>query len=136
MRARLIYIALAVTTIAIGLWVHRGELTLSAAARDVTGDALWAMMMVWWVGAAVPTARVLTRGAVALTICFAVELSQLMRTPWIDAGRGTMLGRLVLGSGFDRRDLLAYTLGVVLAVVLERAANAGRRQVPDATRSD
>jgi Protein of unknown function (DUF2809) len=121
MRARLSYVAVAVTTIAIGLWVHRGGLAMSAGARDVTGDALWAAMMVWWVGAAIPTVPVLTRGAIALAICFAVELSQLVHAPWLDAARGSTLGRLVLGSGFDRRDLLAYALGVLLAVVLERA---------------
>lgn len=121
MRARLSYVAVAVTTIAIGLWVHRGGLTLSAAAQDMAGDALWAMMMMWWVGAAIPTVPVLTRGTVALAICFAVELSQLVHAPWLDSVRGTTLGRLVLGSGFDRRDLLAYATGVLLAVVLERA---------------
>lgn len=128
MRPRLTYVALAVTTIAIGLWVHRGGLTLSAAARDVTGDALWAAMMVWWVGAAIPTAPALTRGAVALTICVAVELSQLVHASWLDAVRETTLGRLVLGSGFDRRDLLAYALGVVVAAVLERAVRRRLRK--------
>jgi len=36
------------------------------------------------------------------------------------AGRGA-LGQLVLGSGFDPRDLLAYATGVVAALLLERA---------------
>jgi hypothetical protein len=120
-RARLGYAALAAATIAVGLFVHRSGILLPPAARDIVGDALWAMMIVWWVSAAAPRARPWIRGAVALGICFAVELSQLVHTPAIDAARSTTLGQLVLGSGFDPRDLLAYAAGVVAAVLLERA---------------
>jgi hypothetical protein len=40
--------------------------------------------------------------------------------PWLDAVRATRLGHLVLGSDFDGRDLLAYAIGVLGAVGLER----------------
>jgi hypothetical protein len=89
--------------------------------RDVLGDALWAMMITWWVGAVVPERPILTRCGVALVVCLAVELSQLIHTSPLDDLRRSAAGRLVLGSGFDPRDLLAYTLGVFAAVVLERA---------------
>ena len=119
-RQRVTYAALATLTIAIGLWVHRGITVMDADVRDVLGDALWAVMMVWWVSAVIPTARVTTRSGVALGICFAVEASQLLHTAEFDALRRTIPGRLVLGSGFDPRDLVAYALGVAVAVVLER----------------
>jgi hypothetical protein len=102
------------------LFVHRSGIMLPAAVRDILGDALWAMMIVWLVSAAAPGARLWTRGAVALGICYAVELSQLIHTPAIDAARATTLGQLVLGSGFDPRDLLAYAAGVAAAVFLDR----------------
>lgn len=128
MAPRLVYSVLAAGTIAVGLAVHGGVLPLGPVARDVTGDALWAMMMAWWLGAAAPRAPLLARSAVALGICLAVELSQLIHTPALDALRRTTLGHLVLGSGFDPRDLAAYSLGVAVAAVLERVARRGRLQ--------
>jgi hypothetical protein len=125
-RARVVFVALAAGTIIVGLWVHRGGLPLGPAARDALGDALWAVMIAWWLGAVAPRARALARGAVALGICVAVELSQLAHTPALDAARRTTLGQLVLGSGFDPRDVVAYALGVLAAVLLERLALARR----------
>ena len=119
--ARARYIALTVGTIAVGLAVHwRGDV-LSPVVRDVLGDALWAAMVVWWVAVFAPLSRPPWRAAVALAICFAVEFSQLWHLPALDALRQTTAGHLVLGSGFDPRDLAAYTAGVLTAVFLERA---------------
>lgn len=120
--ARLAYLALAIGTIILGLAVNRGRTPLGPVARDVVGDALWAAMMAWWVGAAAPGARLAARSAVALGICMAVEVSQLIHGPAIDAVRRTTVGHLVLGSGFDPRDLAAYPLGVAAAALLEWAA--------------
>ena len=122
-RARLVYVALALSTIAIGLLVH----FVSALWRDALGDALWAAMMTWWISAFVPRARLVARGAVAYAICVGVEVSQLYHAPAIDALRATRIGHLVLGSGFDGRDFLAYGVGVVSAMFLELAARTLRR---------
>jgi hypothetical protein len=100
------------------LTVHIGGRPLPPVFRDVLGDALWAMMIVWWMGVAAPRLRLRTRGMAALAICVAVELSQRYHTPFLDALRRTRPGHLVLGSGYDPRDLLAYALGVVAAVVV------------------
>jgi hypothetical protein len=121
LRARAAYLALALGTIAVGLAVHLGGAGLGPAARDVVGDALWAAMVAWWVGAAAPGAPLRARAAAALGLSFAVEVSQLVHTSALDALRATRAGHLVLGSGFDARDLAAYTAGVVAAVLLERA---------------
>jgi len=114
------YIALAAGTIALGLGVHwRGGL-LNSTLRDVLGDALWAAMVAWWIGAIAPGASLRTRAAAALAICIGVEVSQLYHSTVLDALRNTTAGDLVLGSGFDPRDLMAYTLGVLAAAVVER----------------
>ena len=123
-RVQLTYVALAVATIVIGLLVHLRGTAFSPDVRDVLGDALWAAMMFWWVSAAVPDASRRKRGLTALAICFAVEVSQLFHTPLLDALRGTWFGRLVLGSGFDSRDLLAYASGVLAALAIERASRS------------
>jgi len=125
---RVRYIAAAVATIAIGLLVHVRGGALGPAARDVIGDALWAAMITWWIGALAPGARLVRRCSAAYAICVVVEASQLYHTPWLDALRATGLGRLVMGTGFDPRDLAAYALGVAGAALFEAAvASRGRR---------
>ena len=121
-RARLVYAALALATIVVGLVIHFATGRIDTAERDVLGDALWAAMIVWWVGALAPNARLIARGAVAYAICAGVEVSQLYHAPALDALRATRMGHLVLGSGFDSRDLLSYALGVAGAMLLELAA--------------
>ena len=107
-------------TIAVGLMVHLGGRSLPPVFRDVLGDALWAMMIVCWMGVAAPRLPLRTRGLAALAVCAGVELSQRYHTPFVDALRRTTPGHLVLGSGYDPRDFLAYAAGVVVAVVLAR----------------
>jgi len=116
---RVRYLLLAAGTIALGLLVHIGEFAMPARLRDFTGDALWAVMMVWWVGVAWPAPRPVSRAAIAVLVCFAVESSQLYHAPWLDALRATTPGHLVLGSSFDARDLLAYALAVCAAMLLD-----------------
>jgi hypothetical protein len=126
--------AAAIATMLLGLWVHRGGLALGPDARDVAGDALWACMMAWIVAVMVPGASMLIRGAVAFAISCAVEFSQLVHTPALDAVRATTIGGLVLGSGFNPRDLAAYAGGVALAIALEsivrRAPNPAQAPPP------
>lgn len=118
-RAR--YLALALSTIALGLAVHLGGGALGPAVRDRLGDALWAMMIVWWLAALAPGARPLTRNTAALAICFAVEFSQLYHAAALDALRNTMVGHLVLGNGFDPGDLVAYAAGVLAAAAIDHS---------------
>ncbi|NUP09751.1 MAG: DUF2809 domain-containing protein [Polyangiaceae bacterium] len=119
---RALYVAAALVTIGVGLAVHLGGTFLPPSVRDVMGDALWAMMIAWWVAALGPQLPPVTRSLAAVAICFAVELSQLVHTPGLDAVRRSAPGHWVLGSGFDPRDLAAYALGVAVAAVVDRAA--------------
>jgi len=118
-RRRAAFLALAAGTIVVGLVVHLRGGALHPVARDVLGDALWAMMIAWFAGMLVPRAPLVLRSGVAYAVCVAVELSQLYHSPALDAARGSMMGRLTLGTGFDPRDLAAYAAGVALAALLE-----------------
>jgi hypothetical protein len=120
-RRRLRYAALVGATVAVGLAVHRLNLGLHPLVRDVTGDALWAMMIFFGLGVVQPVMGWRTRLGLAVVICFGVELSQLYHRPWLDAVRATTPGHLVLGSGFDPRDFLSYLLGVITAAGLDQA---------------
>ena len=119
LRSRVRYIALTLVTIIIGLLVHMKGAALGSTARDVLGDALWATMIAWLVSAVVPTALMVSRMISAYFVCVAVEVSQLYHTPALDALRATFVGHLVLGSGFDPRDLAAYALGIAFAALFE-----------------
>ncbi len=119
MIVRATYVALALVTIVAGLLVHWHGGALGPVTRDVLGDALWAVMIAWWAGAAAPRSRLAVRSAVALAVCVMVEFSQLYHTPTLDAIRGARVGHLFLGSGFDPRDLAAYAIGVVAAAFLD-----------------
>ena len=111
--SRLRAAAMAIATIIAGLAAHR--LAAPSTARDIAGDALWASMMFWWVTVLWPTGLVSMRAAAALAISWVVEFSQLMHAPWLEQLRATRLGPLVLGTGFDPRDLASYAVGVLLA---------------------
>lgn len=115
LRSRFNHLLLACATIVVGLAVHLGGRSLPPAINDVLGDALWAAMMLWWMGVLAPRAPLWVRAVAALAVCVAVELSQAVRTPALDAIRSTLVGHLVLGSGFDPRDFIAYAGGVLAA---------------------
>ena len=130
LRVRTRYFALAVGTIVLGLAVHGRGGALSPVVRDVLGDALWAAMAAWLIAAAAPAHRLAWRAAAAVALCFAVEFSQLVHFPALDAFRRTTAGHLLLGSGFDRRDFAAYAAGVLAAVLLELAIERRRPDRP------
>jgi hypothetical protein len=115
-----VYVALAVGTIGLGLIVHLQGDALGPTSRDVVGDIIWGAMIAWLVAAIAPGRSLRARIVAAVAICFAVELSQLYHTPALDVLRRTTVGLLTLGTGFDLRDLLAYTVGVLAAAFVER----------------
>jgi hypothetical protein len=121
LRARVRYVALALCAVIVGLTVHRSGGALPPDVRDVLGEALWAAMVAWGIAAVCPAIRLPWRAVAALALCFVVEISQLVHFPELDALRRTTAGHLVLGSGFDPRDLAAYGAGVLVVVILERA---------------
>ena len=129
LRIRLRFVAGALGTIGLGLIVHWGAIPLPFTVRDVLGDALWAMMVAWWVGALAPDMRPGVRSGLALACCWVIEFSQLYHLPVLDAVRRTTPGQLVLGSGFDVRDLWAYAMGVLAALLLETAVRRSRAGV-------
>lgn len=114
------YFALGAAVMLVGLAVHFQGSSLSANARDVIGDALWATMMASFVSAILPWQQPWKRYLTALVLCYAVELSQLWQLAALRYVRSTLLGRLVLGSGFDPRDFAAYALGILFFVTLDR----------------
>ncbi|MCE6988634.1 DUF2809 domain-containing protein [Dyadobacter sp. CY323] len=83
------------------------------------GDVLWAMMVFF--GLAFIFYKWLTWKVAAAALGFSVciELSQIYHAPWIDGIRNMPLGGLILGFTFVWSDLLCYSVGVGLGVIVE-----------------
>lgn len=120
-RRRRLLIA-AVLVIVVGLAVH---LIGSGPVADFAGDALYAVMI--YLAIAVVFARVASWivGAAAVVVCTLIELFQLTGLPgvWAEAFWPV---RLVLGAGFDARDLIAYAVGTALATVCDLVTRRSR----------
>jgi hypothetical protein len=113
-RARSIplYFVLACLTIAAGLASRRYPAVLPEWIARYAGDTLWAALVFWLLALMWRRAGTMHLAGGAITIAFAVEVSQLYRATWIDAIRETGFGSLVFGSGFLWSDLVCYSIGV------------------------
>lgn len=85
------------------------------------GDALWALMVFFAVGAVLCRLSTVRVGLFAFCIACVVEFSQLYHAPWIDAVRNTRLGALAIGSTFNWPDFIAYAAGVGFGILSEIA---------------
>jgi hypothetical protein len=86
------------------------------------GSVLWGAMVFFLVALA---GSRLSRPSVALisaAIAIAVELFRLVHTPALDAFRLTLAGALLLGRIFSGWDLVAYGVGIGLAMALDGLA--------------
>ncbi|WP_369615506.1 DUF2809 domain-containing protein [Flavobacterium sp. CFS9] len=84
------------------------------------GDALYTVMMYILVRILFFNQKTSITAIISLTICYGIEFLQLYQADWIIALRKTLLGRYVLGQGFLWSDLLAYTLGIITAFIIEK----------------
>lgn len=100
-------IVVAGLVIAAGLVTHVAG---SGPIADAAGDALYAVMIYLVIAIAFPRAAFWIVGASALAVCTLIECFQLTGLPaiWSEAFWPV---RLVLGVGFDVRDLVVYAVG-------------------------
>ncbi len=110
-----------VIVIAAGLLVHG---MAGSVATDVAGDALYTFAAYAFVVVLAPGLRPAAVALIAIAWCFAIEFLQLTTFPATAAGI-LPVSRLVLGSGFDPRDLVVYAVAALVA----GAADAGLRRV-------
>ena len=84
------------------------------------GDTLWAIMVYFLFR------FIFVRNSQYLALwqgfifCFFIEFSQLYQVDWINTIRGTLLGALILGKGFLVVDLMRYSIGLVLACMMDK----------------
>jgi hypothetical protein len=130
-RPRLILRAcLCLSIIICGLALRRFGFSLGLSALIVKygGSILWGAM-VYFVVAMTGSSR-LSIALMSAAIAVGVELFRLVHAPWLDAFRLTLPGALLLGRIFSAWDMLAYGVGIVLGMGLDRFAISTFTKVP------
>lgn len=128
-RIRITYLFAAALVIAIGLASRHIPGLFPQALGKYPGDALWTLMVFFGLGSLMPTSSSTRLALYSLAISFAVELSQLYQAPWINGIRSNRFGHLVLGASFGWVDFVAYSVGAVIGIEIERAMIALKRTV-------
>lgn len=106
--------AIAVPLVVMAGLAWRSQLfPLPPFALKYGGDALWALLIFLGFGFVFNRARTRWVALMAYAFCCAVEFTQLCHAPWIESLRSTRFGILVLGSGFNWPDLIAYGAGII-----------------------
>lgn len=77
------------------------------------GSALWATMVYLVVAALAPRLSSLRVASIAFVIAVLVEMFRLHHTPWLDAFRLTMAGKLLIGRVYSPWNMVAYGVGVI-----------------------
>lgn len=91
---------------------------------DIAGDALYAVLVYLFVVFLRPRTRPTAAAVIAGSVCVAIELFQFTGLPrvWAAAFRPIAL---VLGTGFDVRDIVVYIAAVIVIALVDEAI--GRR---------
>ncbi|WP_116788138.1 DUF2809 domain-containing protein [Flavobacterium psychrotrophum] len=118
-RFSLVYFIIVLSVIALGLFVRIKAALFPDIINLYLGDALYAVMMFYIYSTLLPLKKSASRAMLALLTCYCIELSQLCNAPYINAIRATLPGRLILGQGFLWSDILAYSIGVSVALGID-----------------
>ena len=116
---RLYYLIATLLTMVIG-WLSRRYTEGGDFIHDYVGDAIWAGMIYLGFRFLMPSQTIKTAFVSALVFCYAIEISQLNQSDWLNELRHTTLGGLVLGFGFLWSDFLMYTLGILVAAWMDK----------------
>ncbi|WP_427110741.1 DUF2809 domain-containing protein [Lysinibacillus xylanilyticus] len=109
-----------VITILLGLFSRKWSIQLPSFVAQNAGDMLWAMMVYFGFRLLLVRKSTLTAIWLSFLFSFGIEFSQLYQEDWINQIRGTTLGALILGKGFLAEDLVRYTVGIIVASVLDK----------------
>jgi hypothetical protein len=120
-----IMLGLALTVITLGLLLRfcGPRLSLPAPVVKYGGSVLWGTMVLFLVAALCPRLSRERVAVTAMTIAVIVELIRLVHMPWLDDFRLTLAGALLLGRIFSLWNIVAYTAGIALGVMVDWATS-------------
>ena len=119
--------AFAIATVLTGLIWRMAPLHLPFFFWKYGGSALWAIAVYWMIAFLLPKSRVATLAALASLFALAVEFSRLIPSPALEAFRETLAGRLILGSIFSPRNIVAYWVAILAAALFDGLKAPGRK---------
>jgi hypothetical protein len=117
---------LCASIIVCGLALRRFGLGLGVPAfvAKYGGSILWGSMVFFLVAMAASNRSRPSIALMSAAIAVCVELFRLVHAPWLDTFRLTLAGALLLGRIFSVWDLVAYGVGIILAIGLDRFASS------------
>lgn len=119
MRNRIKIICVLFLVIALGLASRKFPALFPSVLGKYPGDALWAVAVyIAWAFVLPGQSRFILIG-LAISTSFLVEFSQLYHAPWIDSIRSNSIGHLFLGSTYNAMDLVAYSIGALIAFLFD-----------------
>jgi hypothetical protein len=125
-RSRTLYLVAIIAVIVVGLPSRMMD-DMPDYYVQYLGDALWALMIFLLFGLLLPTVRTRKTALLALAVTWGIEFSQFYDAQWIRSIRYATLGGLILGFQFRWTDLVAYSCGIGVGVLLERGVLLKRR---------
>lgn len=127
-RSRLLYLILTIIVMILGL-LSRKISGLPKIIELYSGDILWALMVFLIIAFIFNKKSTIFTISWAIIFSYSIEISQLYHAPWIDSIRNTTLGGLILGFGFLWSDLICYTIGIIIGIIIEKLLNKKRRKI-------
>lgn len=121
-RNRLLYLILTIIVMILGLLSRKIE-NLPEIISSYSGDILWALMVFLIIEFIFNKKSTIFTISWAIIFSYSIEISQLYHAPWIDAIRNTTLGGLILGFGFLWSDLVCYTIGIIIGIIIDIMIN-------------
>jgi hypothetical protein len=124
------WLCLAIIVSGLGLRGFGLGLGLPAFFVKYGGSVLWGTMVFFLVAMAVSNLSPQRIALISAAVAVGVELFRLVHAPWLDAFRLTAAGALLLGRVFSLWDMLAYGVGIVLGMGLDRVKTPLARDAP------
>ena len=121
MTRRLHAILFVAVTIPVGIAWRMAPLHLPFFAWKYGGSVLWTFALYGCVVAVLPRLRPGGLALLTALLALLVELSRLVHQPLLNAFRGTLAGKLILGRIFSFKDIAAYWLAVALLFCFDRS---------------
>jgi hypothetical protein len=88
------------------------------------GSVLWGTMVFFLVAMTAPARSRSSVAVISAAVAVCVELFRLVHTPGLDDFRLTTLGALLIGRVFSPWNMLAYGVGIVLGMLLDRLGSS------------
>nr|WP_029451721.1 DUF2809 domain-containing protein [Clostridium algidicarnis] len=119
-RNRINYGILIITVVLLGIGSRKFGYILPRFIASYLGDTLWGLMIFLTIGFLFNYLDTNVVAIASLIFCFFIEFTQLYHSAFIDSIRSTVIGGLVLGFGFLWSDLICYSIGIIIGILIEK----------------